>query len=1368
MLNRATNEINSRASAEVLRPFNLLTTPNNFLYDLRLEKDYVPLKIMHGKTVLMIEQLPMDLRDRFTEMREMDLQVQNAMDQLEQRVSEFFMNAKKNKPEWREEQMASIKKDYYKALEDADEKVQLANQIYDLVDRHLRKLDQELAKFKMELEADNAGITEILERRSLELDTPSQPVNNHHAHSHTPVEKRKYNPTSHHTATDHIPEKKFKSEALLSTLTSDASKENTLSCRNNNSTASSNNAYNVNSSQPLASYNIGSLSSGTGAGAITMAAAQAVQATAQMKEGRRTSSLKASYEAFKNNDFQLGKEFSMPRETAGYSSSSALMTTLTQNASSSAADSRSGRKSKNNTKSSSQQSSSSSSSSSLSLCSSSSTVVQEVSQQTTVVPESDSNSQVDWTYDPNEPRYCICNQCPIEWFHYGCVGLTEAPKGKCAALGKCRGTDNRSGIKDVSNSVGLVREPRFRGDPNCCSPKHGSLPFAAAELTARLGLPPKARGVLGLAPPRSAWVAAMAQVPRLSALVGSWRARVSACLRVCVHALGLVVAICLFYQSLTLRGAKKLAAEIPGSGPHILSQTQTSGCEQGYPRDKRCFYLSANAQEIRKIEESIETYFGHHSRRAILFRPPSYDGAELQTLQYLLHQHGYSVVTVEERLGAGQGLELLDQGDLNSWDVFICLPSREAGGKPCIPKEHMCRLSLHQKINVLPEIQPQLCRKEGLCQMIRRFPELRLPVSPSVCLDQGTQAQLSASSHLSTGAKPHIWKPWDRQREQLNHTAVLAPREAIFRAEELSVILKAYVLVTSLRPLRAFIHSTGTVWSPPKKKRFTVKVHEHLKFQDDENFNLKDQNTEKILLTDTFNFLFSNTSSFPLFSELLQRFHKAGAFEDGNYQKELNQCLSLEEIHSIRTFVKELGSLGEFQLLFPCTAPGIQSVMREFYDMATPGSVLPQYWSLLNVFEQFWPTNKKEQLHPLECIANYPLGLGMNRISMLVVDESPAEGDMVTTYKLTIYREDRPSLPFFEDFTACGFVQDCGLLINPEEACGLQPISSDYIEAISQPKIESCLSGNTKGQWIVPCLSCSDNRTCDWREITWQPHNCQHDILTKPELQQCLRGRKILFIGDSTNRGMMYYLIERLNETLQEWQKVHGTKLYPGVNGGKTLISYSYYPQFWINPSLRPTFEKALEHLLQRSHPLENTDRTVLVVGGVQWLNSNHLQIIHQVLKRKNLLNILVVIKTLGIGFHLPVDGVHFLTQSEVRNLYKENQNILEAAKNYGYEVVDTFTITMGRHKEFLQGSCGCHFHEVVKSKVSREHHVLKMKRSKNHTVEKYFSSQNKRHQQNSVPNVHSPYHVRGPINQVCSEILFSRMCASRRSAQAP
>lgn len=64
-------------------------------------------------------------------------------------------------------------------------------------------------------------------------------------------------------------------------------------------------------------------------------------------------------------------------------------------------------------KSSNHQSSSSSSSSSLSSCSSSSALAQELSQQAAVLPEAEANSQVDWTYDPNEPRYCICNQVGI-------------------------------------------------------------------------------------------------------------------------------------------------------------------------------------------------------------------------------------------------------------------------------------------------------------------------------------------------------------------------------------------------------------------------------------------------------------------------------------------------------------------------------------------------------------------------------------------------------------------------------------------------------------------------------------------------------------------------------------------------------------------------------------------------------------------------------------------------------------------------------------------------------------------------------------------------------------------------------------------
>ena len=50
---------------------------------------------------------------------------------------------------------------------------------------------------------------------------------------------------------------------------------------------------------------------------------------------------------------------------------------------------------------------------------------------------------LDMPVDPNEPTYCVCHQvsygemigcdnvdCPVEWFHFACVGLSTKPKGK--------------------------------------------------------------------------------------------------------------------------------------------------------------------------------------------------------------------------------------------------------------------------------------------------------------------------------------------------------------------------------------------------------------------------------------------------------------------------------------------------------------------------------------------------------------------------------------------------------------------------------------------------------------------------------------------------------------------------------------------------------------------------------------------------------------------------------------------------------------------------------------------------------------------------------------------------------------------------
>lgn len=65
-------------------------------------------------------------------------------------------------------------------------------------------------------------------------------------------------------------------------------------------------------------------------------------------------------------------------------------------------------------------------------------------------------SPPDLPIDPDEPTYCLCEQvsygemigcdndeCPIEWFHFSCVGLNHKPKGKWYCP-KCRGENEKT------------------------------------------------------------------------------------------------------------------------------------------------------------------------------------------------------------------------------------------------------------------------------------------------------------------------------------------------------------------------------------------------------------------------------------------------------------------------------------------------------------------------------------------------------------------------------------------------------------------------------------------------------------------------------------------------------------------------------------------------------------------------------------------------------------------------------------------------------------------------------------------------------------------------------------------------------------
>ncbi|CAG5077722.1 Similar to Ing3: Inhibitor of growth protein 3 (Mus musculus) [Cotesia congregata] len=353
--------------------------------------------------VEMIEHLPQELRDRFTEMREMDLGVQNSMDSLEKKVKTFFGNAKKMKPNEKDSEYEAIRKEYYKTLEDADEKVNLANSMYDLVDRYLRRLDQELHKFKMELEADNKGVTEILEKRSLELDQP--PTN-------TSVEKR----------------------LAAEKLTSSISEPRPTSANSGTLIAAANLTPPTASVNPVTnvSYNLGHI--GAGGNAIAAAASQAIAATQQMQQGRRTASLKASYEAINTGGGVHAAEFSKELAGAAQTAIAAIQETTKKH------------KKKVTTV-----------SSSSVIGAAAQPAVSPSIVTTPVATAITDPDNPDWTYDPNEPRYCICDQvsygdmvacdnadCPREWFHYPCVGITASPKGKwycpqCTSSMKRRG-----------------------------------------------------------------------------------------------------------------------------------------------------------------------------------------------------------------------------------------------------------------------------------------------------------------------------------------------------------------------------------------------------------------------------------------------------------------------------------------------------------------------------------------------------------------------------------------------------------------------------------------------------------------------------------------------------------------------------------------------------------------------------------------------------------------------------------------------------------------------------------------------------------------------------------------------------------------
>ena len=284
-----------------------------------------------------IEFLPSDLKGRFQQMRNLDEKVQSQLQSLEDRSRTFFTLSRKNKQDWREQQFNNLSEEYDRVLSLSEEKVQIASQLCELLERYMKRLDHDLNLFTLELEADTAGITEILEQRSYQLDQPPSPER--------PAIGQKRRHTHHDDLLDpddYSPSPSTRSSPVQTRLP-------------------------------------------------------------QYSRRERRPTLTLAFSADPDHDlFDFGDDaLTSPADLytgAGGKPSLSLMT----------GDTRPQRK----------------------------------KHHTGFISETIQDDFLGYI-DPNEPRYCLSNQvsygemiccdnpsCSIEWFHYGCVGITEAPKGK--------------------------------------------------------------------------------------------------------------------------------------------------------------------------------------------------------------------------------------------------------------------------------------------------------------------------------------------------------------------------------------------------------------------------------------------------------------------------------------------------------------------------------------------------------------------------------------------------------------------------------------------------------------------------------------------------------------------------------------------------------------------------------------------------------------------------------------------------------------------------------------------------------------------------------------------------------------------------
>ncbi|CAJ0584137.1 unnamed protein product, partial [Mesorhabditis spiculigera] len=112
-----------------------------------------------------LEELPTELQDRYDEIGRLDEEVEESRENYHRNVVAFFNKTPELDSEGKRKEVEKLTEEWNSIRKKAKAKVEIAEKVQDLLEKFVQHLDREKEHFKGELEADNPGITAIIEQR---------------------------------------------------------------------------------------------------------------------------------------------------------------------------------------------------------------------------------------------------------------------------------------------------------------------------------------------------------------------------------------------------------------------------------------------------------------------------------------------------------------------------------------------------------------------------------------------------------------------------------------------------------------------------------------------------------------------------------------------------------------------------------------------------------------------------------------------------------------------------------------------------------------------------------------------------------------------------------------------------------------------------------------------------------------------------------------------------------------------------------------------------------------------------------------------------------------------------------------------------